>query len=257
MFVELFSEHVYNIIMIDLANALGAGIYTPREAAFYARVRPDLITRWIFGGPRGERVVDPQFEPSNGKVVTFLDFIQAMAIRAIRLKYKIPLGKIRKAVDKAKRDFSVEYPFAMPHTTIFVFSDQSKMGHGELMIERDDGQIVQLSGRASGNLVFRQIVEPYLDHVEFDQRNLACRYTAWTRGDRKIIMDPHFHFGEPILHPCGYTAKALWEAVDIEGSVDEAAAAYGVDRKDVMTAWEFYDHLRATQLREDSDQDSV
>ena len=240
--------------MIATRDDLGIGIYTPEEAAFYARVSTRLMKRWIFGDSQGDSVVVPQIdEHDEGKVITFLDFVQALAIRSIRSNFKIPLQKIRQAVQQARDNFGVEYPFAMRHTT-FLFSDKKLKGHGEIVIriqgrgiENEDEfkeKYIQLSGKNRGNLMMNQIVEVYLDDLNFDDSGIATQYCAWKQNEGTVVMNPHTRFGEPVIPSCGYTAQTLYEASINEGSLDAAAEAYGVSRDDVKLAWSYFDHLK-------------
>ncbi len=235
--------------MID--SELGIGIYTAREAALYARVSPRLMGRWIFGDNQGDSVITAQIGiREETKIVTFLDFVQALAIRSIRSTFKIPLPKIRQAVQQAKDRFGVEYPFAMKHTT-YLCSDGKKEGHGEIIIrvgDADDGgefkeRYIQISGKRRGNLVMKEVVELYLEDLSFDDSGVANEYCAWKKGDGKVVMNPHRRFGEPVIPSCGYTAETLYEASINEGGIDAAAEAFGVSRDDVKLAWSYFDHL--------------
>ena len=68
---------------------LGKGIYTPEEAATYARLDTRLVNRWVYGNKQGERVFHPEHKTQNQKIISFLDFIQILAIRNLRLNYKV------------------------------------------------------------------------------------------------------------------------------------------------------------------------
>ena len=74
-------------------NLLGVGLYTPREAAYYARVSPQLITRWFYTNP----VLEPGVSIPDQRLITFADFIQLGAIRTAR-KEGVSLSKIRQAL---------------------------------------------------------------------------------------------------------------------------------------------------------------
>lgn len=229
-------------------NLLGKGIYSPAEAAFFARVSTRTMTRWIFGNRQGAAVVRAQFPPDSpddpDKTVSFLDFVQALAIRAIRTQYKLPLEKIRQSVDIAD-EHGISYPFARPHRT-FLFSDKKELGHGNIVLELD-GQLIQASGTHRRTQVMRQIAEYYLSDLTFDpDTGLADKYIAFTHGNNRILMNPRIRFGEPFVESCGYTAQTLWEAVQIEGSAEAAARAYEVTANDIETAYRFYDHLMNT-----------
>lgn len=178
----------------------------------------------------------PQFEQGDDKVVTFRDFVQIMAVRAIRTQYpNISLQKIRKAVDLCQVQFGIQHPFAVEHRT-FVFDNR------EIILEVKD-KLIQISGKHSKNLVIGPIAELYMKRIEFGDDGFAATYRAW--GDEKlpIMIDPRRRFGEPIVMSCGITAQTLWEASIVEGGLEAAAKAYGVGLEEVALACDYYDHL--------------
>ena len=216
-------------------DILGLGIYTPAEAAFYARVHTSTLKRWIHGNRSGLPVVDAQLAGDPERTITFLDFVQALAIRSIRRDMKISLQKIRDAVELAKDKYQVQYPFAMKHKT-FVFGD-------EILIEIETHGLVRMSGTLKRQHVMKAIAEPYLQDVSFGADMLAQAYKAFEHQDRRIVMDPKKRLGQPVITGCRYTAGALWHAYRTEGSVTAAAKAYGVEQADVDLAIRYYDYL--------------
>lgn len=235
-------------IMIITRDTLGIGLYTPEEAAFYARVSLRLLNHWLFSDG-DERVIAPQIrdQSDDDRVVTFMDLVQALAVRTIRLDFKIPLHKIRTAVRDIQEKHGIEYPFAREHTT-YLRSDRKRKGHGEILIrlpgitEADD-RFVEVSGSGRGNFVMKPILESYLDELTFDKRGFAMRYKPFNLDSQSIILDPHVRLGEPIVESCGYTAQTLWETVFTEGSISAAALACGVDESCVRVALKYHDHL--------------
>ena len=236
--------------MFTIADKLGLGIYTPAEAAIYARVSRQLMTRWVFGDARGEPVIERQLRNPSEKVVTFLDFVQTLAVREVRLRKNVSLQRIRQGVDEARRRYGVEYPLACRHK-IFVFGDRKSKGHGQVIIRRPDddnpdvGQYVQLTGRERGNLLLGAIVEPFLTNLRFDpDTGLATEYSPMSEGDARIVLNPHRRFGEPIVEPSGHTAETLWDATNIEGGIEAAAEAFGVSIDEVWLANRYIDSLQ-------------
>ncbi|MFM9965940.1 MAG: hypothetical protein ACKV2Q_32565 [Planctomycetaceae bacterium] len=223
--------------MIATRDTLGIGIYSPAEAAFYARVRTQTLNRWVFGDAHGDSVVKPQIAPDDDdRVITFLDFIQALAIRAIRTQYpKISLHKIRKAVDLVEERLGIKCPFAREHKS-FIYDER------EIALEVD-GKLIQISGINSGNLMIGPIAELYLKRIHFGEDGFAAQYVAWGDNRNPIVMDPKRRFGEPIVASCGYTAQTLWDASIVEGGLEAAAKAYGVKIEEVTAACDYYDHL--------------
>jgi hypothetical protein len=233
-------------------NILRIGLYTPAEAAFYARIRTQLMTSWLYGGKNRQPVVEPQRGPEV-RDVSFLDFVQALAIRAIRRDYRISLQKIRGAVEFAKAHYGESHPLATRHKT-FLFDRNSAKNEKpddedsryELVINLEENgkteSLVQLTGHKAGNRLIGEIVELFLKDVSFDGSGRAAEYRAFAYGDLAVTMNPHRHFGEPLL-PSGYPAQTLWEAVPIEGSIEAAAKAYGIDATEVELACRYLDFL--------------
>jgi uncharacterized protein (DUF433 family) len=233
--------------MVAVSKTLGIGIYSPAEAAFYARVSTRMMSRWVFGDAQGKAVIDREFLDPSEKIVTFLDFIQTLAVREVRNRHKIPLQRIRAGIEAAREEYKIDYPLACRHT-IFLFSDQKGEGHGEIVIRLpdEDGQYVQLTGKAKGNRMMQSVVEMFLDDLQFDPvTKLATQYSPMAEGDASVVLDPHIRFGEPVIMPRGYTAEALWHATNTEGGIDAAAEAYGVTVQEVILANKYFDALLA------------
>ncbi len=220
------------VMIAKLQKKLGTGIYTISEAALFARVSPPLLARWLFGNKRGESVVVPQYDPHE-KLVGFLDLVQTLAIREIRLQKKIGLQKIKQAVKFAKDHLGMSYPFAMRHVT-FLLGDT-------LVIKRssdDMDEFIEASGAHRGQKLFN-FVEFYLKDLSFDVNGLASRYQIFKSADNvEITMDPRFRFGEPLL-PSRYSAMTIWESVLVEGGIEPASKAYGIPKEEVEAAYKF------------------
>lgn len=212
---------------------LGAGLYTVREAATYARVREPLMRRWLFGTKGRRAVLDLQFGAGD-KLVSFLDLIQTLAIREIRLQYDVPLQKFRQAIRWVKKAGHVDYPFARRHFTYLLGKD--------LVIALSKNEYVQASGKHPGQRLL-PFVEMYLQNLTFGPDGLANRYQIFKSEDEvPIVMDPERRFGEPLL-PSGYSAMGIWDAIKAEGGIENAAKAYGIPREEVTAAYKFVDHL--------------
>ena len=224
--------------MVSTANLFtaGTGLYTLREAALYARLHPSVLSRWLYGNKSGERVLAPQIDGER-RVVTFLDFAQSLAIRAIRQQHHISLDKIRTAIDCAENEFGVKWPLARQHTTYL-------LGRDIQIVPEAGGNPVQVTGKGSGQVSLRPIVELHLRDLGWDAEGLARSYRAFSWDGREVRMDPARHFGEPVIPSCDYSARALWEAAETEGGIETAAEAYGVATEDVEIACRYFDHLQ-------------
>lgn len=215
--------------MISLVKSLrsGLGIYSPEEAAFYARIPATTMKRWIAENDVIRKA--PEEMP-----ITFIDFVQALAIRTIRARHRVSLQKIRAAVEAA-RERGVTDIFARRHTTYWD-------GH-EIHVQEQDGNFLQLTGRNIDQKSWKPIVELYMRDLTYGEDGLACHYDAFSWKGCEIEIRPAERFGEPMMKSCGYTARVLWEACESEGSVEGAARAFGVTEVEAECAARYYDHL--------------
>ncbi len=214
---------------VKIQEMLGSGIYTVQEAALYARVSPQMMSRWLFGNSTGKAVIDPQFA-SHEKLVSFLDLVQTLAIREIRLQKRVKLSKFREAIKVAKEKFKMSYPFAMRHCAYLWGED--------IVISPPNEGYVEASGKHQGQRLFK-FVELYLTNLSFDAKGLANNYTIYSHQDIGIHMKPTIRFGEPML-PSGYSAKAIWDSIGVEGGIDETAKAFGIPREEVEASYRLF-----------------
>jgi len=223
--------------LADNIISLGTGLYTLGEVAMYARMHPITVSRWFKGDDYCKRVLPLE----DAKVITFVDLMQVMAVRNLRVTYNVPLPKIRAAVVRAKENFSVDYPFAQEHTT-YIFDGEVWIKPGGVSNET----FIQLSGRAHGQQGITTVVERFMKDVSFNPvTKLANMYRAFHRDGHDIYMNPDVRFGEPILAGTGYTPHILFEAVKTEGSVEAAAKAYDVPPEKVEFCIDYIDYLQA------------
>lgn len=224
-------------MVMDVQDKLGVGLYTPAEAARYVRARPEAIVRWVHGNAKGERVLRPELESPDERIITFVDMVQALSIRAVRTQAsRVPLQVIRDAVRMAEEEHGIDFPLARRHL-LFYFDKAIFIK----LDGRDD--YIGVSRRVSGQHLLRPIVEPYLEEINFRQDGLAAAWTPMTADDLSIRLDPKLRFGQPIVAPLNILASTLADAVIAEGSIEAAADAHGVDRKAVLLAVKYFDSL--------------
>jgi uncharacterized protein (DUF433 family) len=228
-------QGVGSVVAASEDNLLGIGLYTPAEAALYARVSTRLLMRWLYGSAAGEPVLRPQLAGQDHQLVTFLDFVQAMAIRAVRLEHKVPLAKIRQAIEHAENVYGLPYPFARRHVT-YLFGS-------ELVIKLREDEYVQVSGKSAQNRLITKVAEFYMTDLAFNQEGLADLYRPFVYRNCRVSLNPRVRLGEPLVESCGYSAQALWQAFRAEGSLDAAAEVCGVTTDEVEAACRYYDQI--------------
>ncbi|MGC9454317.1 MAG: hypothetical protein ACP5HU_05585 [Phycisphaerae bacterium] len=223
---------------LDTDKMLGQGIYAPCEAGAFIGVKSQQIVRWVHGTKGTQPVVTPQFK-GHREVISFLDMVQAMAIRDMRGgPYRIPLQRIRKALAWVRNHHpEIEYPFAIWHRT-FIITHTKEIA---ILLEQDDPEhLLQISGDHAGQYVHATILDEYLDTLQFGSNGQASRYIPLQAGGYKVVMDPEIRCGQPIVEPTGYLVEALADAAVSEGGVANAADWYGIDEKAVSLACDYH-----------------
>src|SRR6185437_6003561 len=159
--------HAEMIAAPTASSLLGIGIYTASEAATYARVPTAKLTRWVLGTSRSRPAIRAQLSPESNaeRWITFLDFVQSLAIRDIRIAFpRLHLDKIRETIEMAKSKFGIDYPFARKHTT-FLRGD-------DLVLDIEKIGIVESTGPHKSQLNMRKVVERYLVDLSYDAAGL-------------------------------------------------------------------------------------
>ncbi len=228
-------------MVVKAEKFLGHGLYTIPEAALYARVRPAMIARWLFGTKKGKAVIDPEFGP-NDRVVSFLDLIQTLAIREIRIqKPEVTLQKFRQAIQVAREKLGISYPFAQWHCT-FLYGE-------DLVIKPVAGrdEYFQVTGK-EGQGMF-SFVETYLENLDFGKDGLASEYRIYKHSNVQVLMNPNRRLGEPLL-PSGYSAEIIFDSIRTEGSINRAAKVYGISLTEAEAAYQFVVNFLNKPIRE-------
>jgi uncharacterized protein (DUF433 family) len=236
--------------MIAAEDLLGIGLYSTSEAALYARVRTQLVANWMHGTAVNKAVIEPELGADEKKIVTFLDFIQTLAIRRIRNETRLSLQKIRNGYTKAREEYGVKFPFAVKTTRIGLFGPPANPQKQEVFVclnATNDDEVkkyFQLTGKKHGNQLIGEVVMSYARFIDFSPyTGLACRYVSYKSDDGRVLMDPELHFGEPFIESCGYAAYTLFNAYQTELSVERAAKIHNVEPRDIRLAIDYFDYL--------------
>ena len=205
------------------------GAYTPDQAARLLRIEPRMVVRWLYGNRHAAALI-PEIPFHQGELITFLDLVQAMAVRRIRIAKKISLQKIRAAVDCA-REKGVLFPFARQHVA-YVF-------RGEVVLRLNDGTIIEVTGKYKNQQLSEPIVYEYMDDLGFDDHGLANIYRPLKAGFREVRLSPHLNWGAPTIFPSRYTVATLVDAYNAEGGYRGAANICNVNEQDVRLAVQY------------------
>lgn len=216
-----------------------AGLYTLAQAALFARMPLNTLNYWHYGTKSRAPLRDSEVARDEGKFLTFLEFVEAVAIRSLRTEMHIGLPKIREAIKEAQDKYQIKYPFAQQaHKTVIVGKDLH-------ILLGEDALMIGLSGKDKAQESFKKFLEPYMENMRFNAERIACEWIAarYGEGDKIIKMNPRIGFGEPLVGKTGYSAETLWRAAVAEGSIDKACQYYEVDRESVAAACNYWEGL--------------
>jgi uncharacterized protein (DUF433 family) len=223
------------------SDLLTGGIYSLPDAARLSRVPISNIRRWTMGYSftnRGQRhwsppLVTPQFDRIQGSpAVSFLDLQELRFLNAFRSR-GASWNTIRVAHERAKERIGHSHPFSTGR-----FRSAGREILTEVAISERDRVLENIVSR---QLVFRKFIAPYLRGLEFDDK-IVIRW--YPRRDRRVIVDPKRHFGQPVVKE-GVPTNILARSYRAEGSLERVASWYDVAPASVRAAVEFERRLAA------------
>lgn len=142
---------------------------------------------------------------------------------------------VRDAIKEAKEKYNLPYPLSIKGHSIYADD------HGRVhILPPGHKHPTVLTGKGKGTMHFAPVIERYLKCVIFDE-NKAKRFIFFESkldAKKKVIMDPLINFGEPTVEGTPYRALTLYNAVKIEGTVEDAARIYEVQPEDIRVAVE-------------------
>lgn len=220
------------------AALIGIGLYTPTQATRLTGIGAGKIARWLGGHKAGGVLYEPLWQPqvdlADGHVyLGFRDLMEARVVDAF-IKHGMSAQSIRRAIRIAQDKLGIDHPLS---TRSFRTDGRTIL----IDVLNEDGT-TGLIDLLRSQYAFRQIIEPSLKNIEFDNAGVPARW--WPLGrESRILVDPGRSFGRPIEAASGIPAELLANAVGAEGSVEAAARAWEVPIASVRRALAFHDRL--------------
>lgn len=221
---------------------LGAGVYTLPEAARLTGVPIASIRRWTLGYffvHKGERrfsppLVCPQLDPIDSvPAMSFRDLQELRFLHAFRSR-GTSWQAIRLAHVHARQRVGHTHPFS---------TGRFRVAGREILTEvaqsADDRVLENI---VANRLVFRSVITPYLQGLEF-KNGMVVRW--FPRRDRRIVLDPTKSYGQPVVVKGGVPTTVLARSYRAEKSFARVARWYDVDERSVRAAVEFERGLAA------------
>lgn len=209
--------------------------YTIAEAGHYLRIPIPTLRSWVLG--RCYPVKDgkhfflpvvslPQKVPH---LLSFVNLVQAHVLDSIRSRYNVPLHKVRGGIAYLRRQFRADHPLA----------DHLIETNSRDLFVRKLGQLINIS--REGQLAMREVLDAYLQRIEWDDSGLAMKLYPFTRKrdlnePRVVVIDPRVSFGRPVLVGTGIPTAVIADRYKAGESIDELARDYERRRLEIEEA---------------------
>jgi uncharacterized protein (DUF433 family) len=203
--------------------------YPISEASHYLMIPGGTLRSWVLGrtasAANGQRFVAPLIElpQTDNRQLSFTNLVEAHILRVIRIHHRIPLPKVRKALDYMNQSLDVPHPLARV---------EFQTDGVDLFVE-SVGKLINAS--QSGQLAIRETLKHLLERIELDEEGLAARLFPFTRIEEEddpkvVVIDPRISFGRPVLVGTGVPTAVVAQRYKAGDSIDDLADDYGCDR---------------------------
>ncbi|NPV82767.1 MAG: DUF433 domain-containing protein [Candidatus Aminicenantes bacterium] len=219
-------------------------IYYSTEVARLVKITPARVIRWLKGYKyfySDQIVSKPPVVPQRKELskpendASFYDLIELLFVKQF-LDYGISLQKLRKAFDEAKRILGI------PHLAHQVFFTDGK--NICLKVKNKGDAILELL--SGGQWVIHDIIVQLAYQIDFDTVTQEARRWYPPEGNRLVILDPLYSFGQPIIKDRGIRTEIIYDLYLSEGKkIDVVCKWYNLSQKEVNAAINFQSKITA------------
>ena len=205
----------------------GLPAYRIGEAARYVRVPKSTVRWWVAGRDHYGRL----FEPASKQplVLSFFNLVELHILAAIRRQHRVPLPKVRSAVDFLSKEFGTDHP---------LLSHQLQTDGLDLFMEHS-GKLLNIS--RDGQLAMRAVLKSALQRVERDAKGVPVRLFPFTRasmddGPHVIVIDPRISGGRTVIARMGVATEVIADRLKAGESMEDLAEDYGLTDTEIEEA---------------------
>lgn len=194
----------------------------------YLSLPSSTLRAWTFGQRNRDqvfrRVIEPQ-DPEHG-LLSFRNLVEAHVLSALRVRHRIPLPRIRRALDylselTGKDRPLIDLPLMTDGANLFVRA----YGEGILNVSR------------GGQFAIEQVVAAFLKRIESDESGVI-RLFPFTRKrevielkglrdqPKVVVIDPRISFGRPVLARTNIRTAVVAQRYLAGESVEDLARDY-------------------------------
>lgn len=198
--------------------------YAIGEAAGYLRLPLSTLRAWMLGQRYQVGGTPKFFKPvieiadRKGRLLSFINLVEAFVLAGIRRKHEIPLPKVRNAVDYLRRTFNTPRPLA---------EERFQTDGVDLFVDKVGALI---GATQEGQLQMREIIRDRLKYVHRDPKGVLEKIVLFPARSRSakgdVVIDSRLSFGRPVLDGLGVRTAILYERFMAGEDVPDLARDY-------------------------------
>jgi len=202
-------------------------IYSQSDVANIVAASTSTVQRWVTGYSQNgvdHGPVVQSVRQGRGVTVPFLGLAEVFVLNAFR-KAGLPLQRIRPAVDVLKKEIGLEHALA---------SNRLLHDGAEILYDFQDADDRRLVVVRNGNAVFNEVVDDYLQHIDFGDFGYAAALRLPQYPELGVRVDPRFNGGMPTLEARGVAVSDVLSRVRAGEAVADVAEDYHIRVVDVF-----------------------
>lgn len=208
-------------------------LYSQAEAARYVDMPATTLRDWAHPtrGRDGRPMVTSLRPTAPGQpTVPFIGLAEALFLSALR-RAGVPMQQIRPALAMVEERLGVDH--ALASQRLFAVGPQllwQVASEGELGAEQRRALIVLRDGQ----YVFREVVERYLQRIEYAPDEYAARLRPPQYEVADVLIDPEINFGVPYFAMSGAPLYAVLSRLRAGEHTAEVAADFDLPEDQVV-----------------------
>ncbi len=158
--------------------------------------------------------------------LSFINLVESHVLLALGRTHRVPMQRIRKAVDWLKSTCSTDHPLAE--------CDLETDGYDVFV--RIAGFPVAASRRGQGGIP--EVLSRYLQRIDRDNKNIPLRFypIPYDASPKTVVIDPAVVFGRPIIKGTRITTVTVYDRYTGGESLSDIATDYDLEVSSVEEA---------------------
>lgn len=216
-------------------------LYSVSEASRYLGVSDSTFRAWARGytrrsdgraDVRGDAIVTTiDDQPRGSASIPFIGLAEGMVLAGIRAS-GVPLQRVRPALDRLRAQFGLEHALASKR----LYTDGAEVLYDLGQATEDGAEVRRLVVVRNNQLVFNEVVEQYLQRIEFARDGFAeiLHLPGYEQAD--VVVDPRRGFGQPTFVAGGARIEDALGMFWSGESLATVSAEYGVPEEELEDA---------------------